>query len=83
MFNKDFYLRLHAQGRLGTTYYGSKSLQNRYLISTLLSWQYRPGSYLYLAYNESRLDKGDAFPTRHFIFEDRTLLIKLSYHLTI
>jgi hypothetical protein len=79
MFNKDFYFRLHLQGRFETTYFGAKATENDYLLSTLLSWQYKPGAFFYIAYNEGRIDEADRFRNRKFIFNDRTLVIKLSY----
>ncbi len=84
MFTKDFSLRVHLQGHFGTTYYGEPETANRYLFSTLLSWEYRPGSFFYLAYNEVRRDE-DApdKPYERFNLDTRTILLKLSYRLNI
>ncbi|HKJ69098.1 MAG TPA: DUF5916 domain-containing protein [bacterium] len=83
MFTKDFYLRLHTQGIFGNTYYGSRRLSNQYLLSMLISWEYRPGSFLYLAYNEGRVDESNPFESRYFAFNDRTIVFKASYLLNI
>lgn len=83
MFTKDIYLRIHAQGLFGTTYYDNRRLYNQYLLSLLFSWEYRPGSYIYLAYNEGRVDEAGPFESRYFDFHDRTILLKLSYLLNI
>lgn len=84
MFTKDFYLRVHLQGHFGTTHYGEPETANRYLFSTLLSWEYRPGSFFYLAYNEVRRDE-DAHdsPYERFTLDTRTILLKISYRLNI
>ncbi len=83
MFTKDFYLRLHAQGVFGTTHYDQRILNNQYLLSALISWEYRPGSYLYIAYNEGRVDSSNRYNTRYFDFQNRTVLLKISYLLNI
>ena len=83
MFTKDFFVRLHAQGIFGKTYYNQKQTQNDYLLSCLLSWQYRPGSFLYLAYNEGRFDNKGPNELSRFKFKNRTLIIKLSYFFSI
>lgn len=79
MFTKDLFVRLHAQGIFGTTYYDQKQIRNDYLLSGLISWQYRPGSFLYLAYNESRFDNIDPVNSSRMKFENRTLILKISY----
>ncbi len=83
MFTKDFYIRLHAQGIFWTTWYEQKQIYNEYLLSCLLSWEYRPGSFLYLAYNESRFDKSDSFLTRNLEFKNRTIVFKISYFFSV
>ena len=83
MFTKDFYVRLHAQGKFGTTYYDQKEIYNEYLLSFLLSWEYRPGSFLYLAYNEGRLDTSNKEMTNNFQLSNRTIILKLSYFLSL
>jgi hypothetical protein len=83
MFTKDFFIRLHAQGIFGTTYYDQKQAHNEYLISGLVSWEYRPGSFLYLAYNEGRFDDYNPTKSRYFEFNNRTLVLKISYLLNI
>lgn len=83
MFTKDFYLRIHAQGIFGTTYYQSEVTHNQYLLSALLSWEYRPGGFLYLAYNEGRIDRATPFESQYFAFNDRTLVFKMSYLLNM
>lgn len=84
MFTKDFYLRVHLQGHFGTTHYGPTETANRYLFSTLLSWEYRPGSFFYLAYNEVRRDEDTPdSPDERFNLDTRTILLKLSYRLNI
>lgn len=83
MFTKDFYIHLHAQGIFGTTYYNQKEFYNDYLLSFLLSWEYRPGSFLYLAYNEGRFDTSDPISTNHFELKNRTLIFKISYFFSI
>jgi hypothetical protein len=83
MFTKDFYIRLHAQGIFGTTHYNQKQFYNDYLLSFLLSWEYRPGSFLYLAYNEGRFDSNDPVNTYHFELKNRTLIFKMSYFFSV
>jgi len=84
MFTKDFYLRVHLQGHFGTTHYGEPETANRYLFSTLLSWEYRPGSFFYLAYNEVRRDKDTSdSPYERFTLDTCTILLKISYRLNI
>jgi len=83
MFTKDLFLRLHAQGIFGTTWYSSKQTYNEYLLSGLLSWEYRPGSFLYLAYNETRFDESNPGHSRYMAFNDRTILLKLSYFFSL
>ncbi|NQU51242.1 MAG: carbohydrate binding family 9 domain-containing protein [Bacteroidetes bacterium] len=83
MFSKDFYIRLHAQGIFGTTHYGQKQIYNDYLLSGLLSWEYRPGSFLYLAYNEGRFDTSDTVNANYFKLKNRTLIFKISYFFSV
>gem|GEM_PF-627852 len=83
MFTKDFFFRLHAQGMFGTTWYDQKEMYNDYLLSCLISWEYRPGSFLYLAYNESRFDESGPLNSRYFSFNDRTIVLKVSYFFSI
>jgi hypothetical protein len=83
MFTKYFYFRLHAQAIFGTTWYDQKEIQNEYLLSGLLSWEYRPGSFLYLAYNESRFDKSGVDESDYFKLSNRTLILKLSYFFSL
>ncbi len=83
MFTKDIFIRLHAQGIFGTTWYDSKQVYNDYLLSGLFSWEYRPGSFLYLAYNEGRFDESNPTASRYFQFNDRTIILKLSYYFNI
>lgn len=83
MFTKYLYFRLHAQGIFGTTWYDQKQINNEYLLSGLLSWEYRPGSFLYLAYNEGRMDKSQKDESSHFILSNRTLILKLSYFFSL
>ncbi len=83
MFTKDFYVRVHAQGIFGTTYYKQKQIYNDYLLSGLLSWEYRPGSFLYLAYNEARFDSSNSDINRHLEFKNRTVVLKISYFFSI
>ena len=83
MFTKDFFIRLHIQGIFGTTYYEQKEVLNDYLLSCLVSWEYRPGSFLYLAYNEGRFDELNPTASRYFRFNDRTVVLKISYFFNI
>jgi hypothetical protein len=83
MFTKDFYLRLQLQGNFGTTFYDNEEEYNKYLASALLSWEYSPGSFFYIAYNEGRFDENSPFQSKYFDFNDRTLLVKLSYRFNI
>jgi hypothetical protein len=83
MFTKDFYFRLHAQGIFGTTYYDQRKTYNEYLLSCLLSWEYRPGSFLYLAYNEGRFDESNPTIARYMNFSDRTVVLKISYFFNV
>jgi hypothetical protein len=83
MFTKDFYLRVHAQGILGTTYYNQKEIYNEYLLSCLLSWEYRPGSFFYLAYNEGRYDTSGISKWKDMNLNNRTIILKLSYFFSL
>jgi len=83
MFTKHLYLRLHAQGIFGTTWYDQKQTYNEYLLSGLLSWEYRPGSFLYLAYNEGRFDTEQPGKSQFMVLNNRTLILKLSYFFSI
>lgn len=83
MFTKDFYVRLHAQGKFGTTYYIQKEFYNEYLLSFLLSWEYRPGSFLHLAYNEGRFDSSNTDVTKNLQLKNRTLVFKMSYFFSL
>ncbi|QGY42218.1 hypothetical protein GM418_00665 [Maribellus comscasis] len=83
MFTKDFYLRVHAQGILGTTFYQQKEIYNEYLLSCLMSWEYRPGSFLYLAYNEGRFDPSGNSGWRNMSLNNRTIILKISYFFSI
>ena len=83
MFTKDFYVRLHAQGIFGTTYYDQKQIYNDYLLSFLLSWEYQPGSFLYLAYNEGRFDNSNSVTSDYLQLKNRTLVFKLSYFFSL
>ncbi len=83
MFSKYFYFRLHAQGIFGTTWYDEKEIYNEYLLSGLLSWEYRPGSFLYLAYNEGRFDSSGVDGSNNMKLSNRTLILKLSYFFSL
>ncbi|MDX1285996.1 MAG: hypothetical protein R3182_13335, partial [Draconibacterium sp.] len=83
MFTKDFYFRFHAQGIFGTTWYSNKQIYNEYLLSGLLSWEYRPGSFMYLAYNEGRFDTGGAGSKKYMQLNNRTLILKISYFFSV
>ncbi|HZH71249.1 MAG TPA: DUF5916 domain-containing protein, partial [Mariniphaga sp.] len=83
MFTKDFFFRLHLQGIFGTTFYDQKQVYNDYLLSGLLSWEYRPGSFLYLAYNEARYDNISPQTNQNLEFLNRTIVLKLSYFFSI
>ena len=83
MFTKDFYIRLHAQGIFGTTWYAHKQIYNEYLLSGLLSWEYRPGSFLYLAYNEGRFDTVSRGESNYMQLKNRTLILKISYFFSV
>lgn len=83
MFTKDFFIRLHVQGIFGTTYLGQKEVNNDYLLSCLLSWEYRPGSFMYLGYNEGRFDEANPFISNRLEFKNRTLIFKISYFFSI
>ncbi len=83
MFTKDLFIRLHAQGILGTNYYEKKVVYNDYLLSCLISWEYMPGSFLYLAYNEARYFNSKTAGLRQLEFKNRTLVLKLSYFFSV
>lgn len=83
MFTKDFFVRLHAQGIFGKTDYNQKQTHNDYLLSCLVSWQYRPGSFLYLAYNEGRFDNINPAESSRLKFNNRTLILKVSYFFSV
>ena len=83
MFTKDFYVRLQLQGKFGTTFYESEEAFNEYLASVLLSWEYLPGCFFYIAYNEGRFDDKSPFQSKYFEFNDRTFLLKASYRFNI
>ncbi len=83
LLTKDLFLRLYTQGRWGTTYYGKKRIENVYLVSFLFGWEFNPGSWIYLAYNEGREDLNDlndpAVMERAFFQTDRTMIAKVTY----
>lgn len=83
MFTKDFFLRVHAQGIFGTAYLQEKQVNNDYLLSCLLSWQYRPGSFIYLGYNEGRYDELDPLMINRLAFKNRTIVLKVSYFFSL
>lgn len=83
MFTKDFFIRLHVQGIFGTTYYTQKETVNDYLLSCLVSWEYRPGSFMYLGYNEGRFDELNPVISNRLGFKNRTLIFKVSYFFSI
>ena len=75
MFTKDFFIRLHIQGIFGPTYYDNKLFYNDYLLSCLVSREYKPGSFLYLAYNEGRFDESNPTVSRYFEFNNHTIIL--------
>ena len=79
LVTKDLFLRLFTQGRWGSTYYGEKDTANRYLASFLLGWEFRPGSWFYLACNEGREDLDNLYENRDFSMTDRTLVAKVQH----
>ena len=80
LFTKDMFIRLYTQGRWGTTWYDKKSVSNTYLLSFLLGWEFHPGSWFYLAFNEGREDLNDPhYQERDFWLTDRTLAAKINY----
>ena len=83
MFTKDFFIRLHAQGLLGKNYYYQKQKHNDYLLSCLISWQYRPGSFLFLAYNEGRFDGISSTESNIMKLKNRTIILKISYFFSL
>ncbi|MDD2476270.1 MAG: DUF5916 domain-containing protein [Dysgonamonadaceae bacterium] len=83
MFTKDFFIRLHAQGMFGKTYYYQKQKNNDYLLSCLISWQYRPGSFLFLAYNEGRFDGISSTESNIMKLKNRTVILKMSYFFSL
>jgi len=65
---------------LHRSYRSAKSTHNTFLASFLLGWEYHPGSWFYLAYNEGREDVNSPFaPIRDFMMTNRTIIAKLSY----
>ncbi len=52
------------------------NLDNRFSANFLLGWEYRPGSDLYLVYNEIR----DRFDSPNLAPRDRILMLKLTYN---
>ncbi|HLU88454.1 MAG TPA: hypothetical protein VKZ51_01390, partial [Cyclobacteriaceae bacterium] len=83
MFTKDLFVRLHVQGIFGSTYLDQRETSNQYLISGLLSWEYKPGSFMYLGYNEGRVDEVNPFISRRLEFDNRTFIFKISYFFSI
>ena len=80
LFTKDFFVRLYTQGRWGVTYYDEKRINNTYLLSFLLGWEFNPGCWFYLAFNEGREDiNAPDYRLRNFGMTDRTLLTKIYY----
>jgi hypothetical protein len=80
LITKDFFVRLFTQGRWGTTYYGERDVINKYLVSFLLGWEFHPGSWFYLAYNEGREDLNNPYiQQRDFMLTDRVLVAKIYY----
>jgi hypothetical protein len=83
LFTKDIFLRLYTQGRWSTTYYDKKRIVNNYLLSILFGWEFNPGSWFYVAYNEGREDLNDLndpfFQKRDFLKTSSTLVLKIQY----
>jgi hypothetical protein len=79
LLTKDFFIRLFTQGRWETTYYNEKQIVNHYLASFLLGWEFRPGSWFFLAYNEGREDLGEFNSHPQFDLINRTLVAKIQY----
>jgi len=83
LVTRNLFVRLFTQGRWSSTYYGAETASNRYLLSLLLGWELRPGSWFYLAYNEGREDLEDfgdpQAEKRDFWMTSRTLAAKLQY----
>lgn len=83
MFTKDLFVRLHVQGIFGSTYLDQRETSNQYLLSCLVSWEYKPGSFMYLGYNEGRVDEVNPFISRRLEFDNRTFIFKISYFFSI
>jgi hypothetical protein len=85
LLTKDLFIRLYLQGRWSTSYYGAPKSENKYLASFLLGWEFQPGSWFYLAYNEGREDLYDiddpSIKEKDLFITDRTLIGKLKYAL--
>ena len=69
LFNPDLFFRLLFQARFDQA---ALSEKDRYLISSVFAWEFRRGSRLFVAYNESR-DDG----TGHFELTNQALIFKI------
>ena len=58
LFNPDLFIRVFVQVRLNRT---TLAEEDRYLVSSVFAWEFRRGSRLFVAYNESRDDGSGRF----------------------
>ena len=75
LFNPELFFRLFLQARINET---PLSQKETYLISSVFAWEFRRGSRLYVAYNESRDDH-----TGRFELINQALIFKIAHQLDL
>lgn len=75
LFNPDLFFRAFFQARINDT---SGSQKETYLISSVFAWEFRRGSRLFVAYNESRDDH-----TGRFELINQALIFKIAHQIDL
>jgi len=74
LFRRDLFLRVFAQMGHNQINYLKTEIEQNYLVSFLLGWEYNPKSNLFLAYNENWETKKKGLE-----LGDRVIVMKISY----
>ena len=74
LFRRDLFLRVFAQMGHNQINYFQTEIEQNYLVSFLLGWEYNPKSNLFLAYNENWRTKKKGLE-----LGDRVIVMKISY----
>ena len=74
LFTRDLFLRVFTQARRKRIAFDQIEIEENYLVSTLVGWEYSPKSHIFLAYNEDwQTDEGE------LQLGDRVVVFKVSY----